>query len=69
MLWFQPFLRREKYKLFVCFYEALMVKETDGSVEFEVSIGKFSSDQIKMIKPLYIPFRTLAKIEFCDFSR
>ena len=46
-LCFQPFLRRENYKLFVCFYEALMVKETDGSVEFEVSIGKFSSDQCK----------------------
>ncbi|XP_022792929.1 myoferlin-like isoform X4 [Stylophora pistillata] len=35
----QPFLRRERYKLFVCFYEALMVSETDGPVEFEVSIG------------------------------
>ena len=36
----QPFLRRERYKLFVCFYEALMVSETDGPIEFEVSIGE-----------------------------
>ena len=41
LLYLQPFLRREKYKLFVCFYEALMVSETDGPVEFEVSIGEY----------------------------
>lgn len=37
---FQTLLRRVKYKLFACFYEATMVAETDGPVEFEVSIGK-----------------------------
>lgn len=44
---FQPFLRREKYKLFVCFYEALMVSETDGPVEFEVSIGEYCAKSIQ----------------------
>ena len=39
----QPFLRRERYKLFVSFYEALMVAEKDAPVEFEVSIGKFGT--------------------------
>lgn len=36
----QPYLSRSKYKLFACFYEASMVFDVDGPVEFEVSIGK-----------------------------
>lgn len=37
---FQPYLSRSKYKLFACFYEASMVFDVDGPVEFEVSIGE-----------------------------
>lgn len=51
----QSFLRREKYKLFVCFYEALMVKETDGSVEFEVSIGNCGNKFDESVAPCNTP--------------
>ena len=36
----KPYLSRSKYKLFACFYEASMVFDVDGPIEFEVSIGK-----------------------------
>ncbi|KAL9983681.1 hypothetical protein ACROYT_G005897 [Oculina patagonica] len=51
----QPFLRREKYKLFVCFYEALMVSETDGPVEFEVSIGNNGNKFDESVAPCNTP--------------
>ncbi|RMX57790.1 hypothetical protein pdam_00006779 [Pocillopora damicornis] len=35
----QPYLSRSKYKLFACFYEASMVFDVDGPIEFEVSIA------------------------------
>ena len=37
---FQTYLRRRKFKLFASFVSATMITETDGPVEFEVSIGK-----------------------------
>lgn len=43
-LFLQPYLSRSKYKLFACFYEASMVFDVDGPVEFEVSIGKLSCE-------------------------
>lgn len=51
----QPFLRREKYKLFVCFYEALMVSETDAPVEFEVSIGNYGNKFDESVAPCNTP--------------
>lgn len=51
----QPFLRREKYKLFVCFYEALMVSETDAPVEFEVSVGNCGNKFDESVAPCNTP--------------
>lgn len=51
----QPFLRRERYKLFVCFYEALMVSETDGPIEFEVSIGNNGNKFDESVAPCNTP--------------
>ncbi|EDO43088.1 predicted protein, partial [Nematostella vectensis] len=47
----QPFLRREKYKLFACFYEATMIKDVDGPVEFEVSIGNYGNKMDESVAP------------------
>lgn len=51
----QPFMRRERYKLFVCFYEALMVSEKDGPVEFEVSIGNYGNKFDESVAPCNTP--------------
>ena len=37
------YMRRHKYMLHVAFLEATMVCDTDGPVEFEVSIGRSST--------------------------
>ena len=37
------YMRRHKYMLHVAFLEATMVCDTDGPVEFEVSIGRLST--------------------------
>lgn len=79
---FKPFLRREKYKLFVCFYEALMVSETDGPVEFEVSIGKYYKQLIQdftVITRVHMPsgprwkiaswFRWISILERSEFCK
>ena len=39
----QPFMRRRKYKLFASFLSANMISESDGMVEFEVSIGNYGN--------------------------
>lgn len=51
----QPFMRRDRYKLFVCFYEALMVAETDKPVEFEVSIGNYGNKFDESVAPCNTP--------------
>ena len=39
----QTFMRRRKYKLFASFLNANMISESDGMVEFEVSIGNYGN--------------------------
>ncbi|KAK3706775.1 hypothetical protein QZH41_015339 [Actinostola sp. cb2023] len=51
----QPLLRRYKYKLFACFYEASMVSESDGPVEFEVSIGNYGNMMDESVAPSNTP--------------
>ncbi|XP_048585076.1 myoferlin [Nematostella vectensis] len=51
----QPFLSRTKYKLFACFYEASMVAEVDGPVEFEVSIGNYGNAMDESVAPSNTP--------------
>ena len=46
----QRYLRRRKYKLFVCFLEASMVACTDGHLTFEISIGKVHLSQISCVE-------------------
>ena len=39
----QTYMRRRKYKLFASFMSANMLSESDGLVEFEVSIGNYGN--------------------------
>jgi len=39
----QTYMRRRKYKLFASFLSANMISESDGPVEFEVSIGNYGN--------------------------
>lgn len=39
----QPFLRRRKFRLHAAFLDACMIEETDGPIEFEVSIGNYGN--------------------------
>ncbi|XP_022792965.1 dysferlin-like [Stylophora pistillata] len=51
----QPFLSRSKYKLFACFYEASMVFDVDGPIEFEVSIGNYGNMMDESVAPSNTP--------------
>lgn len=51
----QPYLSRSKYKLFACFYEATMVFDVDGPVEFEVSIGNYGNMMDESMAPSNTP--------------
>ncbi|KAJ7336518.1 hypothetical protein OS493_011728 [Desmophyllum pertusum] len=51
----QPYLSRSKYKLFACFYEASMVFDVDGPVEFEVSIGNYGNMMDESMAPSNTP--------------
>lgn len=51
----QPYLSRSKYKLFACFYEATMVFDVDGPVEFEVSIGNYGNMMDESTAPSNTP--------------
>ena len=39
----QTYLRRRKYKLFASFMSANLISESDGPIEFEVSIGNYGN--------------------------
>ena len=47
----QTFLRRRKYKLFGSFVGANMICESDGAVEFEVSIGNYGNKLDNTVDP------------------
>ncbi|XP_067038375.1 myoferlin-like isoform X1 [Acropora muricata] len=51
----QPYLSRSKYKLFACFYEATMVSDVDGPIEFEVSIGNCGNMMDESVAPSNTP--------------
>ncbi|XP_015759469.1 PREDICTED: dysferlin-like [Acropora digitifera] len=51
----QPYLSRSKYKLFACFYEATMVSDVDGPIEFEVSIGNYGNMMDESVAPSNTP--------------
>lgn len=47
----QTYLRRRKYKLFASFVGANMISESDGAVEFEVSIGNYGNKLDDSVDP------------------
>nr|XP_058962380.1 myoferlin-like [Pocillopora verrucosa] len=51
----QPYLSRSKYKLFACFYEASMVFDVDGPIEFEISIGNYGNMMDESVAPSNTP--------------
>ncbi|XP_047127416.1 myoferlin isoform X1 [Hydra vulgaris] len=46
-----PYLRRRKYKLFASFMSANMISESDGPIEFEVSIGNYGNKLDSSVAP------------------
>ncbi|XP_057307144.1 myoferlin-like [Hydractinia symbiolongicarpus] len=47
----QTYMRRRKYKLFASFLSANMIAESDGPVEFEVSIGNYGNKLDSTVTP------------------
>lgn len=46
-----PYMRRRKYKMFASFLSANMISESDGPVEFEVSIGNYGNKLDSSVEP------------------